>query len=131
MAEHTTVLLADDAWSRLRSRSFGRLAVCHDGQPDVFPVNFLATDSGIVIRTREGTKLERIAANDRVAFEADDVTPDRVWSVVVKGIASRMDDSAVDAARRAPLWTWAPEPTDVFIRVRPNEITGRQFTRHH
>lgn len=129
MPEYTMPLIADEAWAHLRSRSFGRLAVSLDGQPDVFPVNFLAEESGILIRTQEGTKLERIDANPLVAFEADDVTADRAWSVVVKGVAARLDDAAVAAARRTPLWTWAPEPKDVFIRIRPTEISGRLFNR--
>jgi len=129
MARYTQQLAADEAWAHLRSKSFGRLAVSLGGQPDIFPVNFLANESGILIRTEEGTKLERLDANQLVAFEADDVTPERAWSVVVKGSASRLDDTAVAAARRAPLWTWAPEPKDVFIRIRPTEITGRVFNR--
>lgn len=129
MPRYTQQLAADEAWAHLRSKSFGRLAVSLGGQPDIFPVNFLANESGILIRTEEGTKLERLDANQLMAFEADDVTPERAWSVVVKGLASRLDDAAVEAARRAPLWTWAPEPKDVFIRIRPTEITGRAFNR--
>ena len=131
MPDYTMPLTADEAWAHLRSRSHGRLAVSHDGQPDIFPVNFLANGQEILIRTQEGTKLERIDANDRVAFEADEVTSERAWSVVVKGSATRLDESAVAAARRAPLWTWAPEPKDVFLRIRPSEITGRLFDRAH
>lgn len=131
MPDYTMPLTADEAWAHLRSRSHGRLAVSHDGQPDIFPVNFLAHGHEILIRTQEGTKLERIDANDRVAFEADDVTSERAWSVVVKGSATRLDDSELAAARRAPLWTWAPEPKDVFLRIRPSEITGRLFDRTH
>lgn len=131
MPEYTMPLDPGEAWSQLRSRSFGRLAVSHDGQPDIFPVNFLADGTTIIFRTEEGTKLERIDANPRVAFEADDVTADRAWSVVVKGAAARMDAAAVEAARHAPLWTWAPEPKDVLIRIRPTEVTGRLFNRKH
>ncbi len=131
MTEYTIPLDSDEAWSHLRSKSYGRLSVSHDGQPDVFPVNFLADGSTIMFRSQEGTKLERIDANPRVAFEADDVTADRVWSVVVKGVAVRMDEASVDAVRMAPFWTWAPEPKDVFIRIRPTEITGRLFNRSH
>ncbi len=126
---YTMPLEAGEAWTRLRSRSFGRLAVSHEGQPEIYPVNFLANESGILIRTEEGTKVERIAANPLVAFEVDDATAQRAWSVVVKGAARRMDESELAIARRAPLWTWAPEPKDVFIRIHPTEVTGRLFTR--
>lgn len=128
-AGYTMPLESADAWTRLRSKSFGRLAVSLEGQPDIFPVNFLANDAGILIRTEEGTKVERIAANDLVAFEVDDTNAQRAWSVVVKGSAHRMDDAELETARRAPLWTWAPEVKGVFIRIRPTEVTGRLFER--
>ena len=131
MSEYTIHLTTDEAWAELRSKSYGRLAVSVDGQPEIYPVNFLAEASGILIRTEEGTKLERIDANPLVAFEVDDSTSDRAWSVVVKGTASRMDHAAIAAARHAPLWTWAPEPKDVFLRIRPSEVTGRLFNRTH
>lgn len=126
---HTRSLDTGEAWARLRSKSFGRLAVSRNDQPEIFPVNFLADESGILIRTEEGTKVEHIAANDLVAFEVDEANSQRAWSVVVKGTARRLDDSEVAAARRAPLWSWAPEPKDVFIRISPAEVTGRLFDR--
>jgi len=129
--EYMMPLADDEAWALLRSKSFGRLVVSLDGQPDAFPVNFLATESGILIRTEEGTKVRCVEANALVAFEADEANSERAWSVVVKGVASRMDDVSVAAARRAPLWTWAPGAKDVFIRIRPTEITGRLFNRRH
>jgi len=129
MPEYTMHLETDEAWAHLRSKSFGRLAVSIEGQPEIYPVNFLATPAGIVIRTEEGTKLHRIDTNPRVAFEVDDATSERAWSVVVKGTAERMDGTAVAAARHFPLCTWAPEPKDVFVRIRPTEVTGRLFNR--
>lgn len=127
---YTEPLEEEDAWARLRSKSVGRLAVSHDGQPDIFPVNFLATGPHIVIRTEPGTKLDRIEANHLVAFEADDVSADRAWSVVVKGTASRLQDAAaVESAKRSPLWAYAPGPKDVFIRIEPTEVSGRLFAR--
>ncbi len=128
-SSYTMTLDSVEAWARLRSKSFGRLAVSVDGQPDIFPVNFLANESGIYIRTENGTKLERIEGNPHVAFEVDDVTDSRAWSVVVKGNAQRMDETAVAAASHLPLWTWAPEPKDVFIRIRSTEVSGRMFNR--
>jgi nitroimidazol reductase NimA-like FMN-containing flavoprotein (pyridoxamine 5'-phosphate oxidase superfamily) len=127
--KYATKLDSYDAWERLRSQSFGRLAVSLDGQPSIFPVNFLADDSTILIRTEEGTKVEQIEVNALVAFEVDEVDSARAWSVVVKGVAHRLDETTIAAARRAPLWSWAPEPKEVFLRITPTEVTGRIFTR--
>ena len=127
---HSTSLDRADAWAHLRSKSVGRLAVSVAGHPDIFPVNFLATDNGILIRTESGSKVDDIAANENVAFEVDDSGPGTAWSVVVKGIASRVDDvDELASARQAPLWAWAPGAKDLFLRIDPIEVTGRVFAR--
>lgn len=121
---------ATQAWTKLRSRSLGRLAVSSGGQPGIFPVNYLASEHSILIRTSEGTKVAILSANELVAFETDDASPSEGWSVVVKGIARRLEDEvAIEEARNSRLWTWAPIATDVFIRVLPTDITGRYFHR--
>jgi len=119
-----------EAWSRMRAQSVGRLAVSVSGQPDIFPVNFLALDHSILIRTDPGSKLDSITANALVAFEVDEVRAQRAWSVVVKGSAGRLtDELEIEAARTSPLWTWMPRQADVFITVSPTTVTGRAFQR--
>ncbi|CAN5348433.1 pyridoxamine 5'-phosphate oxidase family protein [soil metagenome] len=119
-----------DAWARLRSQSYGRLAVSIDGQPDIYPVNFLATETNILIRTQAGTKVDDIVQNARIAFEADSADSESAWSIVVKGLAVRIDEpQALENAQHAPLWSWAPGDKNVFIRITPTEVTGRMFTR--
>jgi nitroimidazol reductase NimA-like FMN-containing flavoprotein (pyridoxamine 5'-phosphate oxidase superfamily) len=100
------------------------------GQPDIFPVNFLALDHSILIRTDPGSKLESIAANSLVAFEVDEVRAKKAWSVVIKGSAHRLtDELEVEAARQSPLWTWMPRSADIFITLAPTTVTGRSFQR--
>jgi uncharacterized protein len=121
---------AGEAWTKLQGRSIGRLAVSSGGQPGIFPVNYLASEHSILIRTAVGTKLAIIAANELVAFEVDEVSPSEAWSVVVKGIAHQLgDEAAIEEARKSPLWTWAPMSTDVFVSILPTEVTGRYFHR--
>lgn len=123
-------LSADEAWKKLRSQSIGRLAVSTGGQPGIFPVNFLASEHNILIRTTEGTKTAIMDSNELVAFEADDFTDSEAWSVVVKGIAKRLEEpEAIEDARNSPLWTWAHRATTVFFRILPTEVTGRYFRR--
>ncbi len=121
---------ASEAWAKMQSMSIGRLAVSSGGQPEIFPVNYLASEHSILIRTSVGTKVAIMAANELVAFEVDDVGPSEAWSVVVKGIARRLvDEAPIEEARNSPLWTWAPMPTDVFVSILPTEVTGRYFHR--
>jgi uncharacterized protein len=121
MSEH-------DCWARLSSRTLGRLVTSVDGQPDIFPVNYVVQRHTILIRTAEGTKLASAAINSRVAFEADDHDVTHGWSVVVKGNA-RVLSSADElvAAERAQVMPWTATRKLRFIRIEPVEITGRWF----
>jgi nitroimidazol reductase NimA-like FMN-containing flavoprotein (pyridoxamine 5'-phosphate oxidase superfamily) len=116
-------------WALLRSREVGRLAVSIDGRPDIFPVNYVVDHGTVVFRTAEGTKLAG-AVQRGVAFEADGYEPEtgEAWSVVVKGRAeeiSRVQD-LLDTAD-LPLFPWQAAPKQRFVRIVPDEITGRRF----
>jgi len=127
---HTTTLDDTEAWSRLRSQSFGRLAVSVDGHPDIFPLNFLATDNGILLRTEPGTKVEDIESNANVAFEVDHTDEHAAWSVVVRGTAERIrDEESLRLLTAAPLWAWAPGEKSVFLHIVPTDVSGRLFAR--
>ena len=125
------ILKQDDCWALLRTAPIGRLAVSVAGQPDLFPINFLVDHATIVFRTAEGTKLAATAISPKVAFEADGYDLDRgeAWSVVIKGRAEeiiRMYD-LIDSFR-FPLFPWAPGPKHRFVRILPEQVTGRRFT---
>lgn len=127
---HPAILDHDDAWSRLRSESFGRLAVSVDGHPDIFPLNFLATGEGILLRTEPGTKVDDIEANPNVAFEVDHADGKAAWSVVVTGQARRVpDEDSLRLLTTAPVWAWAPGEKSVFLHIEPTSVTGRWFPR--
>ncbi|MDH6182078.1 nitroimidazol reductase NimA-like FMN-containing flavoprotein (pyridoxamine 5'-phosphate oxidase superfamily) [Microbacteriaceae bacterium SG_E_30_P1] len=127
---HTSVLDEQESWSRLRSKSFGRLAVSVDNHPDVFPVNFLADDDGILVRTEHGTKVDDILLNPHVAFEVDDVNSLGAWSVVVTGVAEVVADAdEIRTASAEPVWAWAPGLGRTYLRIRPTGVTGRLFRR--
>jgi len=123
-----TVMSDDECWAELSSLTLGRLATSVDGQPDIFPVNYVVQQRTILIRTAEGTKLASAATNRRVALEADDHDVMQGWSVVVKGqarVLSSIDDLA--AAERAQVLPWIATVKQRFIRIAPVEITGRRF----
>lgn len=123
-------LTRDEAWSRLRSRSVGRLAIGPGGSPDIIPLNFLADESSILIRTKGGALLAAVLSNSDVAFEVDDLDGSYVWSVVIRGTARVLkDEDEIEAARNAPIWTWPHRNTDTFIRISPRQINGRAFDR--
>lgn len=124
----------DACLALLRTVEVGRLAVAVGHHPDLFPVNFSVVDDAVVFRTAEGTKLAAGFAGSGVAFEADgyDRAAGEAWSVVIKGHLEEIDvfDSPDDAAY--PVFPWSATPKPRFLRVAPDEMTGRRFhaTRH-
>jgi len=125
-----TILEANTCWMLLRSSEVGRLAVSVADHPDIFPINFLIDHATIVFRTAEGTKLAAATTCPRVAFEVDGYQPDagEAWSVVVKGRAEEIKNVyEVLDLMAFPLFPWHAGPKHRFVRIVPNEISGRRF----
>ncbi len=125
----TRELTHAECLEHLRLGGVGRLACASDGQPEIFPVDFVLDGDRVVIRTDAGTKLAH-ATLDRVAFEVDGRSLDDRgwWSVVVKGTAREITTALDDASVRERLLPLAPagaSPGDHWIRIVPREITGR------
>lgn len=113
----------------LREAVVGRLAVLVDGEPDIFPINYLVDHGSIVFRTADGTKL--LASVDRkVAFEVDSHDPEtgQAWSVVIKGMAREITrlHEVLDALD-LPLFAWHASAKPRIVRIEPEQIAGRRF----
>jgi hypothetical protein len=125
------VLQPPACWSLLRGAQVGRLAVVVDGEPEIFPVNFVDDHGTIVFRTAEGTKLAASVQHQAVAFEVDGYDPGAgsAWSVVVKGRGAEVaaGEEVLDVLR-LPLFPWHAAPKPRFVRIEPVEITGRRFS---
>lgn len=126
----TEELTASDCWALLRTAEIGRLAVVFDGAVDIFPINYVVDHGSVVFRTGEGSKLAGALSGAAVAFEADgyDDRQQRAWSVVIKGPAAQLrsiDD--IMASTLLPLFPWEAGAKPHFIRVVPDQLTGRRF----
>jgi nitroimidazol reductase NimA-like FMN-containing flavoprotein (pyridoxamine 5'-phosphate oxidase superfamily) len=124
------ILEANECWELLRSSEVGRLAVSIRDHPDIFPVNFVVEHGNVVFRTAEGTKLAAAVLGTAVAFEVDgyDADAGEAWSVVIKGRAveiERMQD--VFDALDLPLFPWHAAPKHRFVRIEPDDVSGRRF----
>ncbi len=124
-----SLLSQSECWDLLKSASLGRLVTAVDGQPEIFPVNFVVQHRSVLFRTAEGTKLVSAAINNNVLFEADDHNVVEGWSVVVKGIARTLrTDEEIDEAEKAQLLPWTATVKQHYVRIRPLSITGRRFS---
>ncbi len=127
-APAVSVLSDSESWDLMGGVTLGRLVTSVDGQPEIFPVNFVVQNRTVLFRTAEGTKLVSAAINNQVLFEADGSTAQEGWSVIVKGTARALrSDEEIEEARRACLSPWQPTPHPHFVRIRPMSISGRRF----
>ena len=109
----------------------GRIVHTRQALPAVLPVNFcLDTDGAVVLCTSSDSELVRAVDGAVVAFEADDVdaVAQSGWSVVVTGPAAVVTDPAEHRrlVRTGPR-SWVPSPHEVFVRVEPELVTGREL----
>jgi nitroimidazol reductase NimA-like FMN-containing flavoprotein (pyridoxamine 5'-phosphate oxidase superfamily) len=126
-----TILETNTCWELLRGSDVGRLAVSMGNHhPEIFPVNFVVDHGTVVFRTAEGTKLAGAVLGELVAFEVDgyDAAAGDAWSVVLKGRASEIEriQDVVDALD-LPLFPWQAAPKPCFVRIEPDELSGRRF----
>ncbi len=126
----TELLDVSECWALIRTAEVARLAICVDGQPEIFPINYVIDHGSIVFRSAPGTKLSAIADGAPVALEVDgvDVVAGQAWSVVVKGQAAAVAEPyGVFEATDLPLFPWQATPKPVFVRIEPTEVSGRRF----
>src|SRR6201993_347568 len=126
--EGVTILPVHECWDLLAGVALGRLVTSVDGQPEIFPVNYVVQHHSVLFRTAEGTKLVSAVINNRELFEADENNVAEGWSVIVKGTARTLhDDDDIDEAERAQLLPWTATLKQHYVRVIPTQITGRRF----
>jgi len=123
-----SILPESECWKLLSSVALGRLVTSVDGEPEIFPVNFVVQHRTVLFRTAEGTKLVSAAINNRVLFEADEHNVSEGWSVIVKGTARALrTDEEIAEAERGQLLPWTATVKQHYVRIRPLSVTGRRF----
>lgn len=121
-------LSSDDAWKFLEHTHLGRLALSVGNEPDIFPINYLAHDGKLLMRTNPGTKLAELTINDSVAFEIDGVAEAEAWSVVVKGTARVLESQTeIDRADELPLTPWLQTLKYTYVEITPSTVRGIRF----
>ncbi len=119
-----------DCWSILPEKGVGRVGICIDGRPFIFPVNYATWGRSIVFRTGPGAKLGSAIDKAPAAFEIDstDIIYHEGWSILATGSMREVkDEEQLDAIAHLPLAPWAPGDKSHFVRIEIEEITGREI----
>jgi nitroimidazol reductase NimA-like FMN-containing flavoprotein (pyridoxamine 5'-phosphate oxidase superfamily) len=123
------ILEPDACWGLLKTESLGRLAIAAE-RVEIYPVNFLVHDHSIFFASAPGSKLMELTENPGVAFEVDGQLADDLWSVVIHGRAKRLArDSDIESSGILQHKGWHPTEKYNYVRITPDEITGRRFPR--
>ncbi len=125
--EIVTVLPEEDGWEFLRRHEFGRLAYRVGNATDIAPLNYAVDGRRIVFLTTQGSKLAGISITQDVAFEVDEIADDNATSVVVHGLARRLDGSEADKAASLPLHAWVPTEKHEYVAVEVIRLDARRF----
>ena len=126
-----TVLSPDSCRDLLRRARLGRLAVCMDGTPVVFPVDYRYDRDQVVLRTASGQKLDALQGGTRVAFQVDHRDARVAWSVMAHGIPQVIDaQTEVDRLDRLRWPRWIPVSEYTYVAIPLQEISGRRIAAH-
>lgn len=114
----------------LRAGVFGRVVFPGEGCIEVLPVNYTTVDEVLLVRTEQGTLLQRYANGAALAFEIDYVNYERWhgWSVVARGIGEVLADGDLTERERAAAGPprWVQRAESVWVRLRWDEVSGRR-----
>jgi nitroimidazol reductase NimA-like FMN-containing flavoprotein (pyridoxamine 5'-phosphate oxidase superfamily) len=108
----------------------GRIVFVTERGPVAQPVNFAAIGRDVVFRTGTDAAMLSAMATSPVSFEVDhlDDALSEGWSVLVTG-RGEVVDSELDDVRSLNIAPWAGGEHEVFVRIRPGQITGRRIRK--
>lgn len=123
-------LTADECRAWLARRAVGCFLFAADRGPVAIPVNYKMLGDDIVFRTDDHTAAAGAISQQRVSFHVDRFDEERRegCSVLVSGTAiilTRPED--INAAAGLGIEPWAGGDRDTYIRIMPDEITGRRI----
>lgn len=125
-----TALDERECWELLQIAPLGRIALAAAGEIDIFPLNFVVHAGCLWFRTAPGTKLLELTVHPEVALEIDGWDEGEAYSVVVKGVAERLERaSEIAEAESLGLVPWVPTLKYRWVRIHPSSVTGRRFRR--
>lgn len=123
-------LAADECWELLGGAPAGRLAWHGPEGLSVIPVNFVASDGRVLIRTAAYSSLARECDDNPVAFQVDAIDPGTRsgWSVLVRGVAHIDYGEAEPDGPTPDVWPAGARPLQ--LSVDPTSVTGRRLLPH-
>ena len=114
-----------ECFEMLQSRQVGRVVFDDLDGPLALPVNYTIQDESVVIATSPTNSLSSFVAGRSVAFEVDEIDEfnETGWSVLVRGVASVLNEDLLDDDRHPN--PWVDGDRSLVIRISPLQVSGR------
>jgi len=128
MTENVATLLAYDCWALLEGADVARVAWLGPDGVALVPINYVVADGCLWFRTEPGSALARESGGGPLVIEIDHVDTETRdgWSVVVRGKPELIDQ--IDVPQMVvEMRVWPIGPHQLFVRVQPDQITGRRL----
>ena len=117
----------------MESHHLGRVAWQAADLPQVLPVTYAMHQGSAYFRTAPDTILAELAQPTSVALEVDELDQQTRsgWSILMHGHTSAVSepDALADLWASDSLVPWASGNRTLFIRIRPDRVTGRIVQR--
>lgn len=123
----------EDCQRLLGPGGVGRFVFSTDRGPVALPVNYRMVHDDVVFRTSTASSLANPSGAEPVSFEVDhiDESMSEGWSVLVTGHARVVHDQVeLQEVEKLAIEPWAGGNRDVYLRLTPNEISGRRIHAH-
>ena len=128
-----TALDLESCQELIRPGGVGRIVFAQSRGPVALPVNFRIVDGDVIFRTTTIAELTSSLAVEHVSFEVDHVDDalSEGWSVLISGQGHVIvDPSELRRVQEAGVHPWAGGERDVYVRIVPEEVTGRRIRGH-
>ena len=97
----------------------------------IVPVNYAVADGALWFQCSPTSRLGRECNGRQVLVEIDsvDAATKTGWSVIVTGVAQTVEGDVPEFLDGLQVWPRGPRTR--FVRVHPDEITGRRLAPRH
>jgi nitroimidazol reductase NimA-like FMN-containing flavoprotein (pyridoxamine 5'-phosphate oxidase superfamily) len=113
----------------LSRATLGRIGVSAGALPHVEPVHFRLVGDEVLMRVGRRSRLDIAATDNVVAFEVDafDAVSRTGWSIVVTGVARRVDEpEAIEALASLAVPQWATDNGECVLAISTDVISGER-----
>jgi uncharacterized protein len=130
---HFEALGREQCLDLMQLHHLGRVAWQAADLPQILPVTYAMHQGSAYVRTAPDSILAELCQPTSVALEVDELDQKNRsgWSIVMHGRTSAVSepDALADLWASDSLVPWAPGKRTLFIRIRPERVTGRVVRR--